>query len=203
MKAIVGALIGFAAGGAIGYFVGSKLTEKKCREACEQEIESVKEAFSKDHKITVEDIRSEAEEKSRVAAEKAKNKPDILKYQNVLKREGYRDAFNELRTSTKGDDKEFPYVITPEEYGELPDYEKSSLIYYEEDGVIATESDEVVDTPDDIIGLDSLKHFGEYTSDCIYVRNDKLKCDYEVLRDPGSFEDMMRNKPYAHEDDDE
>ena len=207
MKAIIGVAIGLTVGGAVGYLVGSKLTEKKCRDICEQEIASVKAAFSKDYKITIEDVRTEAEEKAREAAEKAKNKPDILKYSEVVKKAGYNakygKIFDELRTSTKGDDKEFPYVITPEEYGELPDYEQSSLIYYEEDGVVATESDDIVEGPDEVVGLDSLKHLGEYANDSVYVRNDRLKCDYEILRDPGSFEEMMKNKPYAHEDDDE
>ena len=29
---------------------------------------------------------------------------------------------------------------------------------------------------------DALRHFGEYEDDAVYVRNDELKTDYEILR---------------------
>ena len=41
---------------------------------------------------------------------------------------------------------------------------------------------------DCFIGLESLKHFGEYGDDSVYVRNDELKADYEILLDDEKYE---------------
>ena len=54
-----------------------------------------------------------------------------------------------------------PYVISPEEFGEFEDYERISLSYYA-DQVLADEDDEKVDDVDNVVGLESLTHFGEF-----------------------------------------
>ena len=45
------------------------------------------------------------------------------------------------------------------------------------------EDDEEVDDVDEIVGEESLNHIGDYEEDVVHVRNDRLKCDYEILRD--------------------
>ena len=87
---------------------------------------------------------------------------------------------------------EKPYVISPDEFGEFEDYEKISLIYYN-DGVLTDENNEIVDDINEIVGEDSLKHFGEYEEDSVFVRNDKLKCDYEILYDLRKYKNVSDN----------
>ena len=84
-----------------------------------------------------------------------------------------------------------PYVISPDEFGEMEDedYDKVSFTYYA-DGVLADEYDEIVENIDEIIGEESLTHFGEYEDDSVFVRNDKLKCDYEILLDQRNYSDI-------------
>lgn len=84
-----------------------------------------------------------------------------------------------------------PYVISPDEFGEMEDedYDKVSVTYYA-DGVLADEYDEVVENVDEIVGEESLTHFGEYEDDSVFVRNDKLKCDYEILLDQRNYSDI-------------
>ena len=82
---------------------------------------------------------------------------------------------------------EKPYVISPEEYGERDDYDLYSYTYYA-DKVLADEYNEPIEDVDSIIGLESLKHFGEYGDDSVYVRNDELKADYEILLDDEKYE---------------
>lgn len=187
--------IAYLLGVATGFAVATTIVKKKCMEIADKEIASVKEAFSKETHIYV------------TPREEAKKEDIPESYEKEVKKHGYAahyKSLNELKEATEGgdDDMDEPYIISPNDFGELPDYECVNLIYYQEDGVIATESDEIIDSPDDVIGLDSLKQFGDYTTDSIFVRNDKLKCDYEILRDSGSFEEMMSQKPYANEEDD-
>lgn len=34
------------------------------------------------------------------------------------------------------------------------------------------------------------------SQDSVFVRNDRLKADYEILADPRSYADVLREKPY-------
>ena len=88
------------------------------------------------------------------------------------------------------DDRERPYVITPEEFDEIDEYNTISLTYFA-DEVLTDDQMNVVDNIDEIIGLDSLSHFGEYEDDSVFVRNDKLKTDYEILLDTKTYEEIM------------
>ena len=54
------------------------------------------------------------------------------------------------------------------------------------------DEDEIEET----IGKDSLTHFGEYEDDSVFVRNDRLKVDYEILMDQRGYADVLREKPY-------
>ena len=91
-----------------------------------------------------------------------------------------------------------PYVISPDEYNEEYGYRAHTLVYYA-DHVLVDDNDDIVDNAEDIIGLDSLNHFGEYEDDSVFVRNDKLKCDYEILKDERTYSEAMSKKPYHKE----
>ena len=84
---------------------------------------------------------------------------------------------------------EKPYVISPESVGE-DDYDVVTFTYYAND-ILTNEHDEVIEGKEleTLIGSDSLTHFGEYEEDCVYVRNDKLKTDFEILRDIMPYSD--------------
>ena len=82
-----------------------------------------------------------------------------------------------------------PYVISPEEFDENEDYNTVSLTYYA-DGVLTDERDNVIVDVDSIVGEDSLNHFGEYEDDSVFVRNDELQTDYEILLDTRNYGDI-------------
>lgn len=92
-------------------------------------------------------------------------------------------------------DKEHPYVITPDEFGELEDYETTTLTYYS-DGVLTDDMDQVVENIADTVGNDAVTCFGQYEDDAVYIRNDQRKMDYEILRDYRQYADVLAAKPY-------
>ena len=94
---------------------------------------------------------------------------------------------------------EKPYVISPEEFGEFEEYEKISLTYYA-DQVLTDENNEEVDDVEEIVGEESLTHFGEYEDDSVFVRNDRLKCDYEILLDQRNYSDVTKTMPHRVEE---
>lgn len=82
-----------------------------------------------------------------------------------------------------------PYVLAEEEYFENdPAHIQMSLTYFEVDDILVGEADEVIDDHS-IVGEENLERFGHGTKskDVVYVRNEKLKADYEVCRSEGSY----------------
>ena len=79
-----------------------------------------------------------------------------------------------------------PYVISPDEYDEN-DYETETLYYYP-DGVLTDTYDNVIVDIEETVGKKSLTCFGEYEEDSVFVRNDDLETDYEILLQPDNYE---------------
>ena len=62
------------------------------------------------------------------------------------------------------------------------------------------------DIIEDLVGVtgfattDELEsHFGEYEDDSIFVRNDRLKCDLEILFDRRTYAEVLAKEPYKAE----
>lgn len=194
-------LLSFTAGVIVGAVCTWKLLESRCENRIQEEVDSVKEAFANRDEDKVEDEPTEAENATR-AADFLKKKMNVVEYTNKIKENGY---VNYSDYSSKEEKKEAapvdkPYVISPEQLGDFDDYEIISLTYYA-DGVLTDENNEVIDDVDDIVGEESLEHFGEYENDAVHVRNDARKCDYEILLDTRDFDDVKRTMPqYSAED---
>ena len=70
------------------------------------------------------------------------------------------------------------------------EYEAKTLIYYA-DKVLADEEDQIIPNPSTLIGSNALNSFGQYEDDCVYVRDDNLKVDYEVLLSQKTFDEEL------------
>lgn len=177
----------FVIGAAVGYVVSNKFLNDKYKKLADEEIASVKDVFS-----------------AKYSAEQAVN--DVSddqvceEYKEQLKETKYDCCFN----SNEGDHpkneehKKFnnrPYVIKPEEFGDKDDYDCISLTYYS-DGVLTDEDNEIIEDVDCVVGSNSLKHFGEYEDDSVFVRNDIFKCDYEILTDQRKYSDVIDKDPH-------
>lgn len=171
----------FIAGAAVGSLVTWKLVKTKYEQIANEEIESVKETFSKRYSEKVNEDKPEKEADV--------NANDIAAYNELLEKLEYAnidvDALIKKGGSTVIDR---PFVISPDEFGEDPNYETVSLTLYA-DGVLTDEDDTIVDDIEGLVGEDSLTHFGEYEDDSVFVRNDDLETDYEILRDLRNYTD--------------
>lgn len=185
----------FIAGAAAGSAVAWKILKTKYERIAQEEIDSVKATFSKrygkpEDETDVEEVEVVKEEP---------HVPDaatVRDYAAVLAKNGYTDYANtvvvEKKEITAVAEEDGPYVISPEEFGSRDDYETVSLTYYS-DGVVADDMDYRVDDLDSIVGIESLTRFGEYEDDSVFVRNDELKTDYEILLDTRRYADVTRN----------
>lgn len=188
-----GNIVSFAVGAAIGAAVSWIYTKNMYENLIQEEIDSVKQVlYNRDN--------SKREKKNTEVSDSAEL--EMKNYVKNISRSNYAkieidDEKNENEVTKEMIDK--PYVISPDEFGEIYDYEKISLTYYS-DGVLADENDEIVEDFDELIGEDALDSFGEYEDDSVFVRNDKLKCDYEILNDQRDYAEVMQKKPHQVED---
>ena len=173
-----------------GVFIGGFLTwdffKTKYEKIADEEIASVKETF--DHREPRPDKNYKVEE--------ALKGNDA--YINIIDSNSYRNYSNaEIETDKKGGTADMelkqPYVITPEQYEDNVDYTKVSLTWYN-DEVLEDDWGNVLD-PDDVIGSDALKTFGQYEKDSVFVRDDDEQIDYEVLLDTRSYKETYGHDP--------
>lgn len=196
----------FVLGAAAGSLATWKLIEKKYKDIAQEEIDSVKDTFSKmkkneypdkledypdfeefDDSDDSDDVEEEPKPEKKIDRN---NKPDIVEYAKILSETGYTNyAERQDKKEKKGVEPvedERPYVISPDEFGEKDGYENVTLTYYA-DGVLTDYFDNVISNVDEVVGFDSLDHFGEYEDDVVFVRNEKMETDYEILRDLRDF----------------
>ena len=185
-------------GVAVGSVVTWRYVEKKYEQIAQDEIDSVKEVFSKREAEFTENTEA------RIKADNAKEKLSVIEYAARLREQGYTN-YSDMADEKPEEVKEAPmtvdkpYVIAPEEFGDLDDYETISLTYYA-DQILADDNDVIVDDVEDVVGFDSLNSFGEYEDDSVFVRNDRLKCDYEILLDQRKYSSVIRRKPHEVDD---
>ena len=180
MNNILSKVIVFAAGATVGSAVTWKLVKDKYERMTQEEIQAVRDLYNSKQKETL-DVESDDEE-----ADEPKEPTPRELYSGVVSELGYGDVSSDKLEEEEDDDVSEPYVISPAEYGEL-DYETESLWYYEGDGVVTTYFGEVIEDVDGLIGANFVDHYGEYEEDSVHVRNDRLKIDYEILRDLKAF----------------
>jgi hypothetical protein len=87
-----------------------------------------------------------------------------------------------------------PYVISLSEFSDECDhFDKVTIYYYEDDWTLVDEDQEVINDHNSVIGPRALGCFGEDSEDpdIVYVRNENIQIDYEVIRLPKSYSQTM------------
>ena len=190
----------FMTGAVLGSLVTWALVKDKYEKLAQEEIDSVKRVFSKRiAEVHEDDTCAEEDEVDEEPAE-------VDEYNDLIKKNRYTQ-YSDISTKQKNEeedemermDDDKPYIISPDEFGELDGYEKITLIHYA-DGVLADDNDDLVENISEVVVEDYADHFGEYEDDSVFVRNDRLKCDYEILLDLGNYSDVpsvkFRNGEY-------
>lgn len=180
----------FAVGAVIGSAVTWKFVKTKYEQIANEEIQSVKTYYTQKNAKNNDEPVVECKEETNIEPEITENEKE--EYIEIIRKSGYTNYHKVQEEKGSVDDMENdkPYVISPEEFGELVGYDAITLTYYA-DGILADDDDEMIDEIDDTIGADSLSHFGEYEEDAVFVRNDARCCDYEILRDYRNYTDVV------------
>ncbi len=200
-------LVAFMAGGVIGSAITAVVLKKHYDELNERSIAEMKDQyFAKESPDNVEkrapiDITNDQTVPEKISEEEA-----MKRYDEILKTHRYytedMDPNNEFDeyfyvgddyvNKDIPEDEYEPYGISPDAYGENPDYDQIVLIKYR-DGIVADETDIIIDPLDlkPLIGENWESFIGEYESDAAFIRNDRLKTDYQVLTDLHTYEHRL------------
>ena len=186
----------FAIGTAVGSVATWAFLKTRYEKLIEEDIASVKEYYERRNGNSVEETVSEPDKEENEA------KDDLDELIAVVEESGYTrygdatDTKKEVKSVAK------PYVVPPKKFGDC-DYDTITLTYYDGDEVLADDADEPIFDVDDVVGRDSLNHFGENDDDpdIVYVRNDDMKTDYEICREFARYSDVVGDSRYRAEDE--
>ncbi len=206
---IFGAIL-FTTGAIIGSFVTWKVVKTKYEDIAQEEIDSVKEEYTRlmvsmrkklNDSVTYKD--DEDDESEEDADDDDFNDSTMTNYNEIVK--SYRSSDEEENTQNEkeGEEKEedndgvsymeAPYVISPDDFGSVPGYNVEPLDYFA-DGILADGWGVELDIAE-TIGEDAVNHFGDYDDDVVYVRNEQTELEYEVTRDPRTYAEAVRTNP--------
>ena len=196
----------FAAGALLGSVATWLVLRKKYEERERKEIEEIKAALLP--KKNIDETTDEEQESAE------RSKPDIpdprkseltsnddetdeevgdmrKRYEKFVQLTDYNKIFDDEEVAPVEED--LPKVIPPEEFGDIEDYDQISLTYYA-DGYLADDFNnyEVMEDIDAHVGKESLKTFGRYEEDSVYIRNDNEQTYYEILRSDRLFVEVVR-----------
>lgn len=191
-------VIAFVVGAAVGYFAANYLLKDKYEKRFQQEVSSTIEAFKnnkneeykKDDEVNLKDEKLKAVSDDIVAA-------DIKEYAKNIGKLNYSEVKDE-KPSEEGEDNidhTKPYVITEEEVDAYMNYSITQWNYYA-DGVLTDENNEVVEDVSTTIGKEAFEHLKTTSESAIYVRNDLLELDYEILKNEMTYAELLEEKPY-------
>ena len=196
----------FATGAAIGSLVTWKAIKTKYERLAQEEIDSVKEEFSRLSKIRKESNNRQNEDEDTEAGDIEWNdtdQDDVVEYNNITAR--YRSSSDDDETDEEGDEWSEgevpyingPYVISPDDFSSSPPGYSAQPLDYFADGILADGWGVELDI-EETIGEESLEHFGEYADDLLYVRNERKEIDYEVTKDPRTYAEAVQTNPNSY-----
>lgn len=216
---------GALVGSATTYLVVRKTLELKYRDIAEEEIASVKESY--DLLYSKDQSPREKFEQMKDKIEELESYADLLDESGYFKEEVLdeaeegpspkkmgtpdgrpdpetvvRDILEDRTDPPRYEDGETPYVITVEEFmSDRDDHEKITVSYYEYDNTAASEDDSIIHNHEGSLGPDFVKYIGWKAAgqNTVYVRNEKISADFEILVHPGSYqEDVLGILPDEH-----
>jgi hypothetical protein len=166
-KDIIGAVVGFVIGGVISYLYCKKRFDEGCCGVVSNEIEY---SFEGEDSSIKQTLGQECIDIAYGGEDLEYKRPDPRSYNKIV---------NKLYGPVRNE----PFVITEREFSEeCEDHDKITALYYD-DGIVTDDRDEVMDNIIETFGKNFDK-FGLWSTDkdVLYIRNDKLKIDFEVLR---------------------
>lgn len=180
--------VSFAIGGISGFLFANHVLKEKYDKIVEEEVESIKASFRKYQ------IDQEAEKESEEEIEAVKQE-----YEELVDNLGYSTISEDMvEESPEPNENEVHHmIISEDQFGKIEDYETITLLLLQ-DGVMVDDdydrmSDEEIQWA---IGDVDLKAFAKSDAETMYIRNNRIKVYYEIVKDDQTYAEVVQSKPY-------
>lgn len=219
-------LLIFAAGAVVGGIVTWRIAKKTYEKIIADETEAAKKSAQDEidiYKTQLEDkIDNYVKETSNSASEESENDDD--EYEEVEEPEEepeedededeeyyaepryrYDSYLNELEYfKGKGRTDEIghinvPYIINETDVGDKMDYDLIHLTFYA-DHILTDDANLPIKDIDEIVGPEALKCFLNEFVNIVYVRNERLGCDFEICRDLRRYADCRDQDKWRNDE---
>lgn len=191
-------------GAVIGYALGVKRTTLKYEKILEEQVREAKEYYAKLYKgdefstpesaarsLGVEVPDPVPDEVTAAMAEYSGEPPaEVNVNLNVNVFGGASDWDQQQEESKRNAHPLDPYVVSKDEFNANdPGYNQISVTYFAEDDTLIDDKNEVIPDVENTVGADNLNRFGHGSGDnrVVYIRNDTLEVDFEVVKSEGSY----------------
>lgn len=217
-------LLIFAAGAVVGGIVTWRIAKKTYEKIITDETEAAKKSAQDEidiYKTQLEDkIDNYVKETSNSASEESENDDD--EYEEVEEPEEdededededycaepryrYNSYLNELEYF-KGKERmneigqiNVPYIINETDVGDKMDYDLIHLTFYA-DHILTDDANLPIKDIDEIVGPEALKCFLNEFVNIVYVRNERLGCDFEICRDLRRYADCRDQDKWRNDE---
>jgi hypothetical protein len=205
------AIASLAAGSVIGYFTATTVLRAKYEEELRVQIEKTKEFYAKleekkqfqtpgeaaDALIPEEAKKTLADAVTAMTNYRGEKPPDRKKVveemiENIFSHETVTTEITDDEKDLR--DRRTPYILEKDEYLESDsDFNQTTVTYYAGDETLADERDDIIEDIDKVVGLANLQRFGHGSGDprVLYVRNELLEIDYEILLHEDKYKDLV------------
>lgn len=197
---------GLAVGVAVGFFFGYRWNKAKIRaeafKESEEEVEKIREMYRDSARVIRDKPALDeviVERQYTIPTEEVVERPTrppvpveepavTIKLDTGKSKNLHWDFAEELATRSE----EHPYIIHQDEYqGNETGYRQEVLTWYAGDNVLTDEDEQPIPDADDTVDLNHMSKFGHGTDDfnVVFIRNDRLRMEYEICRMPTSYEE--------------
>lgn len=215
MNSVVKSTVIFLGGLVVGGFVTNLLVKEKYEHEAAEEISAMHKSFVNRYKEPISEQSIEKDEKHNDSIYISKDKNDVIDYASFSKKEtsvetkseediskeDSTDDVIELKREISDDpihEIDWEIYESSEEYG----FSHVELVLYTEDCILANVYDEKIDDVEKRITVDILNKFAHLPKDEIWVRNEILGCDFNIVKDNRKFSDVVgENLPSEEEVD--
>lgn len=199
MKTFIVGTVCLVVGCGTGYFLGHKIASKKYKDLADKEVESVKESLVEYYEEKINGSKNDEPKETKTRDNRPKKKNPLMDKDSIdydkLKQEkhDYLEYVKPYSSNVKegepedvvGTNRSKPYVISDEEFSESS-YNAETLHWYK-DGVLCDDDYNIIKDIAGTVGNEALNSFGVYQEDAVFVRNDQLEIDYEILLEDDEY----------------
>lgn len=204
LRLIATAAVGLAVGSVIGYKYAEKKMLAEFEERLERETNLVRRMYKPEHETPqdmVEELYGEAIKEYQGEEGAAPESKEPVAYHKIrpssveiAKKE---EKLIERSVFQPSEDRGEIHVITANEQQESG-YEQVTWTYYAKDGVVTDVHEDRIEDYAKFLGTDFIEMFGVGSDDenVVYIRNEVLMIDYEVVRSHGAYVEEVLNEEY-------